>query len=267
VLLSVDGRSVFASTGGRSGESSLPLLLLVHGAGMDHTTWVLQARFLAHHGYRVLAVDLPGHGRSDGPPPASIEKAAEWLLQLVAAAGATTASVIGHSMGAAIALTAAALGGDTVGRLALLGAARRFPVHPDLLAAAKAGADLAPRLMAFWGLGSHAQLGGHVAPGLWLKEATQRLIEQGLHRSLASDLAACAAWRAEPWAGKIRSPTLVLSASEDRMTPAREGRALAEMIPGARLEILAGAGHMMMLEQPDQTLDRLALFLERETVA
>jgi pimeloyl-ACP methyl ester carboxylesterase len=167
-------------------------------------------------------------------------------------------------MGAAVALTTAARYPTRVARLALLGAATRFGLHPDLLAAARAGADLAPQLMAFWGLGPYAQLGGHAAPGLWLSQAAQRLIEQGLHRSLAIDLEACGRWEASEAAPLVKCPTLVLAGSADRMTPLREGRALRGLIAGARLEILEGAGHMMMLEQPDATLDPLAAFLSEQ---
>ncbi len=259
--LEVDGRSVFAATGGKPIGGGRPLVLLLHGAGMDHTVWVLQARFLAHHGHDVLALDLPGHGRSEGPPLPTVEAMADWTRAVIAAAGASEAALIGHSMGAAVALTTAARAGARVRRLALVGAATRFAVHPDLLTAARAGADLAPRLMAFWGLGPLAQFGGHVAPGLWLTQATQRLIEQGLNRGLAADLEACAAWQAVGAAQSVGCPTLVLSGTEDRMTPLKEGKALAQLIKGARLEILDGAGHMMMLEQPDRTLDALADFL------
>ena len=262
--LSVDGRSVFAATGGREPSAAAPLVLLLHGAGMDHTTWVLQTRFLAHHGQAVMALDLPGHGRSEGPALSSIEGLADWVAAVIEAAGRNEAALVGHSMGSAIALTAAARHPALVRRLALLGAATRFAVHPDLMGAARAGAELAPQLMAFWGLGAHAQLGGHVAPGLWLTQAAQRLIEQGLHRSLAVDLEACSRWKAEAHAKAVRAPALVIAGSADRMTTAREARAVAGLIAGARLEILEGAGHMMMLEQPDAVVDRLARFLETE---
>ncbi|MBI1775243.1 MAG: alpha/beta hydrolase [Proteobacteria bacterium] len=263
--LLVDGHSVFAATGGRPFRADAPLLLFLHGAGMDHTTWVLQARFFAHHGHAVLALDLPGHGRSEGPPLASIEAAADWLLSVIKAAGAGKAAVVGHSMGAAVALTAAGRSQSPIGKLALLGAATRYAVHPDLLAAARAGSDLAAGLMAFWGLGTQAQFGGHVAPGLWLTEATRRLIERGLGMGLAADLEACRDWQPGDAAAQIRCPTLVIAGSEDRMTPAKEGRAVASLIAGSEFQMLPGAGHMMMLEQPDQTVDVLQGFLAKDS--
>lgn len=164
--LQVDGRKAFAATGGRPFDPANPAVVFVHGAGMDHTVWTLQTRYFAHHGRSVLAVDLPGHGRSEGPPPGSIEGYAEWMARLIEAAGVARAALAGHSMGALIALEAAARAPERVSTLALLGVAARMPVHPDLLAAADANDPLAFELVTSWGYGKAAHLGGNRAPGL-----------------------------------------------------------------------------------------------------
>src|SRR5579883_2983679 len=136
---SLDGKRVFAGTGGRDHESAAPWVVLVHGAGMDHTVFALQARALAHHGRCVLALDLPGHGGSEGPSLDSIDAMADWVLRAAAACGAERFRLAGHSMGALIGLEAAARGGARVEALALMGFAPEMRVHPDLLAAARAG--------------------------------------------------------------------------------------------------------------------------------
>ena len=260
--LTVGGRRVFAGTGGRDLDRKQPLVLLLHGAGMDHTVWVLQARFLAYHGFSVLALDLPGHGRSEGPALPTVEALADWTLATIEAAGFEKAAIVGHSMGAAMAVSVAAKAPGKVSRLALLGAAPAMPVHPDLLASARDGTMLAPELMTFWGLGRSAQIGGHATPGLWLTGAARRLIQKGVGPSLAADLAACGDWKAGAEAAKkIRCPVLVLAGSDDRMTPAAKARELAQAISGAELKIVAGAGHMMILEAPDATVDALQAFL------
>ncbi|MSP49400.1 MAG: alpha/beta hydrolase [Alphaproteobacteria bacterium] len=260
--LSVDGLRVFAGTGGRPLAPDRPPVVLLHGAGMDHTVWVLQARFLAHHGFSVLAVDLPGHGRSAGAPLASIEAMADWAGRAIAAAGVEKAALVGHSLGAAVALTAAARQPDRVERIALLGASLAMPVHPDLLASADAGTMLAPALMTFWGLGRSAQIGGHPTPGLWLTGAARRLIEKGVGPALATDLRACADWKGGPEAAAtVRCPTLVFAGAEDRMTPAAKAGEMAAAIAGAGLVTIPGSGHMMMLEAPDATVDALHGFL------
>ena len=75
--LTVNGRKAYAYTGGKPFDPKLPAVVFIHGAEHDHCVWTLQTRYLAHHGRGVLAVDLPGHGRSDGPPLASVEEMAE----------------------------------------------------------------------------------------------------------------------------------------------------------------------------------------------
>ena len=155
--LRVDGQPVFAATGGRDFDPALPAVVFVHGAGMDHTVWALQTRWFAWHGHAVLAVDLPGHGKSGGAALRTIDDIAGWLLQLIAASGAGQAALVGHSMGALAALAAAARRPDAVRALALLGVGAKMPVHPDLLAAAMSG-DPAARASAWdlivaWGFG------------------------------------------------------------------------------------------------------------------
>ena len=125
--LKVDGRKVYAATGGRPFDRAMPATLFLHGAGCDHTVWQLPARWFAWHGHSVLAVDLPGHGRSEGPPLASIADIGAWVGRLLDAASVETAALVGHSMGAAIALEAAAALGPASCALALLGTAA---VHP-----------------------------------------------------------------------------------------------------------------------------------------
>src|SRR6266851_1604380 len=106
--LSVNGVETFVATGGRDFESSLPTVVLLHGAGFDHTTWALHSRWFAHHGYGVLAPDLPGHGRSSGAPLQAIADMADWTAAMLDAAGVAKAWLVGHSMGSLVALETAA---------------------------------------------------------------------------------------------------------------------------------------------------------------
>jgi pimeloyl-ACP methyl ester carboxylesterase len=131
--LRVDGRVVYAATGGREFNPARPVVLLVHGAGMDHTVWQLPARWLAWHGHSVLAVDLPGHGRSEGQVLGSVPELALWLGRVMDAAGVASAAIVGHSMGGAVALEAAAALPERVTRIALLGTAAAIPVSAALL--------------------------------------------------------------------------------------------------------------------------------------
>ena len=260
--LNVDDKTVFAATGGRPFDPARPAIVFLHGAGMDHTVWALQTRYFAHHGAAVLAVDLPGHGGSDGPTLDSIGAMAEWVGRLLDAAGAGDAALAGHSMGALVALAATAALGDRVRALALLGAAPRMPVHPDLLAAAQADDPLAFDLVTSWGHGPAGHLGGHRAPGLWMMGGAEALLARAPAGVLHSDLAACNAYEdAAEAAAKVACPCLVVMGEMDKMTPAKAGRTLVAMIPGAQTATIPACGHMMMLEQPDATLDALRSIL------
>ncbi|HXP31198.1 MAG TPA: alpha/beta hydrolase [Stellaceae bacterium] len=253
----LEGKRVFAGTGGRGFAAALPTSVLLHGAGLDHTIWALQARALAHHGRNVLALDLPGHGRSEGPPRARIDAMAEWVLAVLAARGVTRFRLAGHSMGALVAFAAAARAGDRVESLALLGFAPEMRVHPALLAAARDGAHAAVEFMVSWGLGAASQLGGNPAPGLWLTGAALRLLERAPAASLAADLAACDGYNAGAEATVPACPTLLLLGADDRMTPPEAAIAFARRLPQARITVLPGVGHLMPIEAPGATLAAL----------
>ncbi len=256
--LTVDGKAVLAGSGGRAFDPALPTVVLLHGAGMDHSVWALQSRYLAYHGRNVLAVDLPGHGRSEGPVLGCIEALADWLVRLLDAAGVARARLAGHSMGALVALECAARHGARVEALALMGVAAKMPVHPDLLAAAEANDPVAAEMIVDWGYGARAHLGGHRVPGLWMAGSGLRLLQHAAPGVLHRDLAACNAYRGGgEAAAKVACPALLLLAPDDKMTPAKAGRKLAAAIQGAEVVDLPACGHMMMVEQPDATLDAL----------
>ncbi len=256
--LELDHRQVFAATGGRAHEPGQMLIVFLHGAGMDHSVWALQSRWFAHHGANALAVDLPGHGGSEGPALTDIGALADWAARLIAAVGAERAMLVGHSMGALIALETAARHPSLVAGMALIGVAAKMPVHPDLLAAAKANSHVAIDMVSLWSLGASATLGGNTAPGLWMLGGAERLLEKAAPGVLHADLAACNAYQtAVEAAAKAACPTTLILGERDMMTPLKAGRALAALIAGARTVVLPGAGHMLMTERPDEVLDAL----------
>lgn len=260
--IQVNGATAFAATGGRAFDPSLPVTVFVHGAAFDHTVWKLQARYFAWNGGSVLAVDLPGHGKSEGPALASIEAQAEWVAALLDAAGVAQAALVGHSMGAALALETAAAYPDRVSAIALCGVAEAMPVHPELLAAGLEGAHHAFDLITSWGFDRKAHLGGHKAPGTWMTGGAMRLLERGRDAVVGTDLAASNAYRGAPAAAaKVRCPVLFVLGDRDRMTPPKNARPLIEAIDGAKVETVADCGHMMMVERPDETLDALRTLL------
>ena len=260
--LTVDGARAFAATGGRTFDPSLPVTVFVHGAAFDHTVWKLQARYFAWHGGSVLAVDLPGHGRSEGPPRSSIPAMADWLAALMDAAGVGQAALVGHSMGALVALEAAARHGGRVRRLALLGAAAAIPVNDLLLDSAAANDRHALELLTGWGYGRRAHYGGHRMPGIWMCGGGLRTLEQAAPGVLHTDLAATDGYEGgEAAAAALACPALVVIGERDLMTPAKRGHALAGLMAAASTVVIPRAGHIMLDEAPDETLDALRDFL------
>ena len=256
--LSVNGADIFVATGGRPFDPSLPAVVMIHGAGFDHSTWALHSRWFAHHGFSVLAPDLPGHGRSGGKALPSIADMADWTVALLDAAKTPKAKLVGHSMGSLIALETAARHPARVAGLSLIGTAATMTVGPDLLKAAEADDPAAIDMVSIWGLGFTAELGGSLAPGLWMHSGAQRVLQQCRPGVLFNDLAACNAYQnALTAAAGITVPTTVILGERDMMTPAKAGKALAAAVPNARTVVLPGAGHMMMAERPDELLEAL----------
>jgi pimeloyl-ACP methyl ester carboxylesterase len=263
MMIDVGGATVFAATGGRPWSKDGIPLVFVHGAGMDHTAWSLPARHFAHAGRRVLALDLPGHGRSAGAALDGIEAMARWIVATLDVLSIPRATLVGHSMGALVVLEAAAQAPDRMASIALYGGALAIPVHPALLGAARTEPAKAFGMIAGWGHGRRGRIGGHPTPGLWARGGTVSLLARGGAGVLATDLAACDAYkRGAAAAAAVRCPTLVVIAVDDRMTPPKAGHALAGAIQAARVVEIAGSGHMMLVEDSDATLDALRGFVK-----
>ena len=258
MFLKVGSDDIYAATGGKPLDPKLPLVVFLHGAGFDHSMWALYSRWFAHHGYSVLAPDLPGHGRSKGSLLSSISDMADWTVKLIDAAGASKARLVGHSMGALIALDAASRYPEKISGLSLIGVGAAMPVSEDLLAAAKANDHAAIDMVSIWGFGFAAGLGGSLAPGMWMMGGGQRVLEGNPPGVLFNDLSACNAYKdATDAAAKIKAPTTLILGERDMMTPLKSGRQLTQAIAGSTEIVLSGAGHMSMAERPDDVLAAL----------
>ena len=260
----VDGKRVFASTGSASFKDGAEHLVLVHGAGMDHSVWVMPARHFARRGFNVKAPDLPGHGRSDGPPLATVEAMADWLLRFLDACGVRRTKVAGHSMGSLVAYALAARRPDRVSEVAAVGTSVPMPVGEQLLGAAKANDQAAIQMANTWSHSAHGRVGGNKVPGIWMLGAGQRLLERARPDVFWTDLQACNTFDATEYQVPAHIKALVVLGQTDMMTPLRAGRALHERLPGAQLVEFEGAGHSMLAERPNELLDALkGLFEEK----
>ena len=261
--LRVNGRNAYAYTGGRPFDAALPTVVFVHGAQCDHSVWILQSRYLAHHGYGVLALDLPGHGRSEGPALARVEDMADWVAGVLDAALVKLAAVVGHSMGSLIALECAARHPGRMAKIALLASAYPMKVSADLLDATRDNEPLAQDMVNIWSHLAYAQYPSNPGPGFWVIGENLRLMQRQKPGVMHVDFAACNAYSggAEA-AAKVNCPALFLIARRDAMTPARSAQAFAQSVKGARIVSIDGSGHNMMGEKPDEVLDALVAFLK-----
>jgi pimeloyl-ACP methyl ester carboxylesterase len=259
----VGGRAVYAYTGTRPFDGQRPTVLFVHGAANDHGVFALQSRYFAWHGMNAVALDLPGHGRSAGDPPASVEALADWLHDVIDALGVRETSLVGHSLGALAALECASRHPEQIARLALLGPSVPMPVSADLLAAAAANDHVAYELINGWSFAPASQLsGGNRLPGVWMLGNAMRLMERTPDGVLATDLAACNAYANGVEAAKrVSCTTLVILAARDVMAPPRNAKALIDALADVRTVTLPDTGHSMMTERPDEVLDALRKFL------
>lgn len=255
-----DGAALYAYTGGRPWTPGRPTVVFVHGALHDHSVWTLLARWYAHHGHAVLAVDLPGHGRSDGPVPDSVEAMAGRLLALLDVAGVGEARLVGHSMGALIALEMAARAPGRAAALVMLGMAYPMKVSPALLATAAEDPARAIAMVNAFSISGMASKPSYPGPGAWLHGANSAL----MHRMQAAapgnlfahDFRLCDAYaRGLEAAAAVRCPARLVVGIHDVMTPRRATAAIADALHADVVEV-AGE-HALMQEAPDAVLNAL----------
>ncbi|MCE9570747.1 MAG: alpha/beta hydrolase [Rhodocyclales bacterium] len=263
--LEINGQAAYAYNGGKPFDASLPCVVFIHGAQNDHSVWLLQSRWFAHHGFSVLALDLPGHGRSAGKPLPSIEDLADWveLLMERVGAGATAknVSLVGHSMGSLAALECASRHPARIARIALIGTAVPMQVSDALLGAANEDEPKAIAMINNWSHSPRSAIGGYVVPGIWHFGAAKRLMERQKPGVLHNDLAACNAYQhGMEAATSLTCPALIVSGGRDMMTNPKVSAKLATAIKDARRVSLDGAGHTLA-EQPDALLDALRNFI------
>ncbi|MDQ2916919.1 MAG: alpha/beta hydrolase [Casimicrobiaceae bacterium] len=260
--LEVADQTVYAYTGSRAFSLELPTVVFVHGAANDHGVFALQSRYFAWHGMNAVAVDLPGHGRSGGDPPSSVETLADWLRDVVDALGVSQASLVGHSLGSLAVLECASRYPEYVRRLALLGPAVPMPVSDDLLAAAEQNDHVAYELINGWSFSAAGQLGGNQVPGMWMLGNAMRLMERSRSGVLSTDLVACNRYEnGLAAAARVPCPTLVVMGARDVMAPTRNAQTLIAALSNVQTVTLPETGHALMAERPDAVLDALRKFL------
>ncbi len=246
----VQGRSTHADTGGSPFDPARPTWVFIHGALNDHAVWAPISGLGARHGFNMLALDLPGHGLSQGPALETVEALAGWLLAALDASGAARVTLIGHSMGSLVALEACLQAPGRVSALALLGSSYPMKVSAALLATARDDEAAAIDMVSQW---SHAAAGLADAS----RELMQRVAALNPHQLLYTDLNACNVYtNGEAAARAVSCPALFVLGSQDKMTPPKSATPLIKAIAHATV-VQVDAGHQMMAEQPEAVLNAL----------
>lgn len=257
---------IYAYTGGKAFDPAKPTVVFIHGVLNDHSVWILQSRYLAHHGWNVLAIDLPGHCKSGGEPPASVEQASQAIVGLLDAAGVQQAALVGHSFGSLIALETAARAPERVSHLALVGTAFPMRVSPALLESSVSAPMKAIDMVNTF---SHSMLApppSALGPGTWLYGGSRALMRRVLASNPKVNVFHTGFKACDSYAGgeaamdKVQCPTLFVLGSADQMTPPKAAQSLVARAHKAKVVQLP-AGHSLMTEAPDGVLHALKDFL------
>lgn len=265
--LIVNGAKTYCYTGGKAFDAAKPTVIFIHGVLNDHSVWILQTRYLANHGWNVLALDLPGHCRSAGEPPATVEQAADFVLALMDASGLAQAALVGHSFGSLIALETAARAPDRVSHLIMVGTAYPMKVSPVLLENSVKDPLKAIDLVNTFSHSTLAPPPSALGPGTWLYGGSRALMKRVLASNpvvnvFYTGFKACDDYRhGEDAMAQVQCPTLFILGRQDQMTPAKSAQSLTAKAAQAKV-VLLEAGHSLMTEAPDGVLFALRDFLQ-----
>jgi len=251
----VDDKAAFAYTAAHAPDAQKPTVVFVHGAGLDHSTFGLQSRYFGYHGHNVLALDLPGHGRSAGPPLPTIGEMADWVLKIFPEG---KFKMVGHSMGALVALECANRRPERVERIALIGVAYPMKVSEVFLDAARRDDFSAYDMETIWGHAPQAPLSANPNPGMWMYGDMLARLRRLAPGVLYNDLKACNDYTSD--FANVKCPVLLILGRRDVMTPPRAAQALQEKLKHSSTKYVDLSGHSLMAEAPDATLDALIEF-------
>ncbi|MDP2261631.1 MAG: alpha/beta hydrolase [Hydrogenophaga sp.] len=272
MYINVQGASTYCYTGGKAFDPAKPTVVFIHGVLNDHSVWILQSRYLAHHGWNVLAVDLPGHCKSGGEAPSTVEEAAGFIAALLDAAGVQKAALVGHSWGSLIALEAAAQLKERVSHLMLVGTAYPMKVSPALIESSLNEPEKALKMVNVFSRSTLAAPPSVLGPGTWVYGAGMALGRRVLRSNPAVNVfhrgfVACDRYaNGEVAIGQITSPVLFLLGAQDQMTQPRAAQGLVKTAQAAGKTVQVAnvpVGHHQMSEAPEATLSAIRDFLAR----
>ena len=256
--LGINEEQVYLYTNNKDIDPTKPSVMFIHGAGFDHSVWTLFARHFSRHNWNVLAIDLPGHGRSSGETLTSIEAMANWIIDVLDHLSIENVSLVGHSMGSLITLETAARLQIRATKVVLIGSIAPMPVSDPILDATANKPGAAHAMLTSFGFSKQNLMGGNPNPGMWMVSDSMRRYEDEIQAALDLDMRACNAYRNGLEAAKeITAESLMIHGDADRLTPLRATKTLQTTLNNARISIVPGAGHSLMVEDPNHVLDQL----------
>ncbi len=258
----VKAKRVFASTGGKPFDNSKSCVIFLCGSGLDHTFWILHSRFFAFRNYSVLALDLPGHTHSEGPPLKSIEEIGEWLKDVVTTLDINNISIVAHSQGVLNTLEFVSRHPQRIRSVSLIASGLATPVNPALIEAAENNPEDAIAMMIGWGFGPAGHLHQGPIPGNSMVASGRRVMLGNVPQELATDLKACDAYKkGKEAAAKMTVPIQVIVAGQDRMAPRKATAELVKHLDNPEVHLIHESGHMLPQEVPNQCRDLLKYFI------
>ena len=270
MYLQVNDHKTYCYTAGKAFDAAKPTVVFIHGVLNDHSVWILQSRYMANHGWNILAIDLPGHCKSDGPAPESVQEAATFITALLDAAGVEKAALIGHSWGSLIALEAASKLKERVTHLVLVGTAFPMVVSPALLESSLNDPMAALKTINVFSRSTLSAPPSALGPGTWVYGTSMALGRRVLASNTKVNVfhrgfKACNDYaNGEVAISQIACPVLFLLGALDQMTQAKAAKLLIDKAKsaGKTIKVVSMAvGHHQMSEAPEQTLMAIREFL------
>ena len=258
MIFEIDNKKVFVSDSGQGINKGKDTIVLLHGSGLSQIVWSLTEQYLSNQNYNILAIDLPGHGNSEGKSLKSIEEISDWLEKVFIKLNVSNITIIGHSQGCLEAIEYYSKYSERVEALVFIGGSYSMPVNQDLIDLAEDGDDQAVKLMMKWSYeNSKKFIGGN---------PVKKIIKspRDIREILAIDLVACNNYKNGSNALKsISCPTLFIFGELDKMINLEKGKKFAELIPNSKTYVIKDCGHMIMFEKAFEMREKISEFLKK----
>ncbi len=251
----VDGLKIAYWTNDDGWVEGRKVLFFVHGSGGDHTNWEYQYRDLDAD-FNTLAVDLPGHGQSEGKGEQEVIRYVEWMRKLIEALGLSKPVLIGHSLGAAVSLTFAVHYSSLISGIIPVGGGVKMPVNSLILDGIRKDTASVISLIVKFAVAKDNR--EHLA------ERLTKGLSAANPEVMYGDFLSCDRLDITEEVSRIQVPTLLVCGEDDKMTPPALSQFMKDRIPRAKLVLIPRAGHFVMMENPEAFNKAVREFVKKD---